>query len=188
MGKWQKKKATIYSLMALHSLSHILLLASALIAIARAFKPPILTSIKPFSSPTSSLHVSGSASAIIPDVYKKQTKFRVEQTIDTSKVSSVYVRHCLMLSLEAAEEVVEEIRRRGSMASLTTTPDVSSDPFGEVAGTLSSCEGTRPKGGDVGWLDRGAATVDDSVFPEEARRALFEGGYRLKPGVSDGAS
>ncbi|GMH80231.1 hypothetical protein TrST_g7801 [Triparma strigata] len=128
------------------------------------------------------LHVSSIDSRnLIPTVFKNQTLFTVDQTsYSPATVSAVYVRHCLMQNLEAAEDVMSQIRRRSSYT--TDLEAISPDPFGDITSLISNCEPSKEKRGDVGWIDRTSEKEypGSEIFPPSARDSLFE--QRMKPG------
>ena len=124
------------------------------------------------------------ASPLIPTIYKAQTKFVVDQVVNTTSISSVYVRHCLTATREAADEVLALIKQKSSYVS--DIKHITADPFGEVTALISNCEATKDKGGDIGWLDRTLVPSESSydasaIFPDQLRRTLFED-KRMKPG------
>eukprot|EP00903_Cladosiphon_okamuranus_P014407 g13375.t1 len=108
---------------------------------------------------------------------------KAQETVDYSNVEAMYVRHILVQTEDMAKICLGQIREGAD--------------FGELASTISDCQATRAKGGEIGWAStpqaaraaKMAATASPprspqlAVPPSPAGRVLP--GQGEKEGVSE---
>jgi hypothetical protein len=160
------------------------------------------------SSTTSSTKSSSSSSSSSLTLPKTQypdpnlnnpwysTKIQTDMSYST-KVKSLYLRHCVVERKETAELALQwylQLTSGGSVENVGTNSgdddDVvihtSRDPFGDVTKQLSACTMTREEGGKIGWVDievnkKSNELTYSSLIPSDILKKLIE----LQPKAGD---
>ena len=97
---------------------------------------------------------------------------KIQQTVDyRNLVKSMYIRHILLETKEMAELAVKQYIDYKNVT----------DPFGEVASTLSACKLSREEGGKIGWVDS-PLQEQETLLPLDVVRTLY---YDLEPKAGD---
>ena len=97
---------------------------------------------------------------------KKWFATRIQETLDYQQlVQSLYLRHCVLETKAMADLAISQY-----LSCKNAT-----DPFGEVASSLSACTVSREEQGKIGWVDpivEGA--VSPSLVPVDVVRSIYE--------------
>mmetsp|Transcript_20971 Transcript_20971/g.24030 ORF Transcript_20971/g.24030 Transcript_20971/m.24030 type:complete len:330 (+) Transcript_20971:218-1207(+) len=123
------------------------------------------------STSTSSASSSSTSSLVLPKTQYPNpqledpwysTKIQTDMGY-TTKVKSLYLRHCVLERKETAELALQwYLQLTSSGSSISADDDCnniikdlkkSRDPFGDVTKQLSACSMTRDEGGNIGWVD-----------------------------------
>ena len=123
------------------------------------------------------------------------TKIQSDMSYST-KVKSLYLRHCVVERKETAELALNwylQLTSGGSVENVGNSDgdDVvvihtSRDPFGDVTKQLSACTMTREEGGKIGWVDievnkKSNELTYSSLIPSDILKNLIE----LQPKAGD---
>jgi PPIC-type PPIASE domain len=103
------------------------------------------------------------SAAVVKDGVVKPWLTTAQETVDAKNVEAMYVRHILVQSEELAITILDQVKKGAD--------------FAELAKTISDCEGTRSKGGEIGWVSSADTHLDD-IIALAAREACLN----YKPG------
>ena len=100
---------------------------------------------------------------------------RIQETLDyPSLVQSMYLRHCVLETKAMADLAIKEY-----LSCKNAT-----DPFGQVASSLSACALSREEAGKIGWVDpikEDGSASSATLLPTDVVRSI----YALEPKSGD---
>jgi parvulin-like peptidyl-prolyl isomerase len=125
----------------------------------------LVSAFIPAAVPTKACHKAATrlSAAVVKDSVVKPWLTTAQETVDAKNVEAMYVRHILVQSEELAITILDQVKKGAD--------------FAELAKTISDCEGTRSKGGEIGWVSSADTHLDD-IIALAAREACL----KYKPG------